>query len=275
MEKIGNDPAPDCCEFPLKRYKTHQSSPISKTFLLHCGDQKAADDSLESGEEKLIDGSNNSTARHVSDPESMEEKLGDGSSGITMPSEEEEMSSDEERDGGDFEVGVIYADNDCYESMEDDDEKTYDSTATNDSDDSYAGNMSDYESKKEYKKAKKYNKVLSETDGFGVITVIPKGVINGIWPIKLKGTHQSRLEKYTDMAIQKYNSENDTSLEFVGIVRANLGMGSGYIYYITFRARDTVSGVVNAYEAKAFHSYVSESEHYVLFVRLAEEQMEV
>ncbi|CAH9085716.1 unnamed protein product [Cuscuta epithymum] len=267
MEKIGEDPAPDSRESPSKR---------QKTLISHCGDQKTADASLESGEEKLIDGSNNSTARHVSDPESVEEKLSGGNSGITMPSEEEEMSADEEMVGGEFKVKVIYADNDCYMSLEDDDEEASDdSTATYDSDDSYAGNLSDYESKKDWKKGMKYNRLLSETDGFGAITVIPKAVINGIWPIKLIGKHQSNLEKYTNLAIQKYNSENDTSLEFEGIARANLGMGSGYIYYITFRARDTVSGVVNAYEAKAFHSYVSESKHELLFVRMAQEQMEV
>ncbi|CAH9085718.1 unnamed protein product [Cuscuta epithymum] len=296
MEKHGDDPTPDCCESPLKRFKTNVP-PIPKTFPLHCGDQKPAEDSPKYGEEKLSDGSSNVTVSHVPDlesveeklsdgsrdsrvgemlnPESGEDKLSDGSSNSAIGRVEEEVSSaDESAMGGDYYVqGEVSSDSDVRMEI-DDDERSDDSTATHDSDDEYAGSPSDYKSKKQWKQVKKYNKIIMETDGFGDITVNPRGGIPGvIVSLNLKGGPSRRLVKCTKMAIDKYNAENDANLELEAIEKANFGYAAGYVYYITFRARDTVTEKVNLYQARAFYHF-NGLDHSVSFVRLAPEQTE-
>ncbi|KAG7657072.1 Cystatin domain [Arabidopsis suecica] len=43
------------------------------------------------------------------------------------------------------------------------------------------------------------------------------------------------------IAIQKYNGENKTNLELVRAVKANRKYGAGFIFYITFEAKDANS----------------------------------
>ncbi|CAH9085719.1 unnamed protein product [Cuscuta epithymum] len=113
-----------------------------------------------------------------------------------------------------------------------------------------------------------------ETDGFGDITVNPRGGVPGvIVPLNLKGGPSRRLVNCTNMAIDKYNAENDANLKLEAIEKANLGYGSGFVYYITFRARDTCTAKVNLYQARAFH-HINGRDHFVRLVRLAPEQME-
>ncbi|CAH9128214.1 unnamed protein product [Cuscuta epithymum] len=208
-------------------------------------------------------------------PESGEDKLSDGSSNRTIGRvEEEDMSADESSMGDDYDVqGEVSSDSDVRMEI-DDDVTSDDSTATHDSDDEYAGSPSDYKSIKQWKQVKKYNKIIMETDGFGDITVNPRGGIPGvIVPLNLKGGPSRRLVKCTDMAIEKYNAENDAHLELEAIEKANFGYAAGFVYYITFRARDTVTAKVNLYQARAFYHF-NGCDHSVRFVRLAPEQME-
>ncbi|KAI8536951.1 hypothetical protein RHMOL_Rhmol10G0296800 [Rhododendron molle] len=82
-----------------------------------------------------------------------------------------------------------------------------------------------------------YNKMVFESDGFDCPYVPPEIAIPGILkPVEveqLKG-----LEDMADLAMEHYNYQNNTSYQFVKVIKANMRWDGGSTYNITFQAKD-------------------------------------
>ncbi|KAF7128938.1 hypothetical protein RHSIM_Rhsim10G0206900 [Rhododendron simsii] len=85
-----------------------------------------------------------------------------------------------------------------------------------------------------------YNKMVFESDGFDCPYVPPEIAIPGILkPVKveqLKG-----LEDMADLALKHYNAQNNTSYQFVKVIKANMRWDGGSTYNITFQAKDNTT----------------------------------
>ncbi|CAA7062473.1 unnamed protein product [Microthlaspi erraticum] len=63
-------------------------------------------------------------------------------------------------------------------------------------------------------------------------------------------------------AIEDYNKKEGTSFEFVEVEKANVYSNSGYVYFITFVAKDTRDhNQTKIFQAKVIHVYCREIEH--------------
>lgn len=107
------------------------------------------------------------------------------------------------------------------------------------------------------KEMNEYHRLVKERDGFDVTPSI-KGYVKGIlMPVVLdqkKVAH--KLKIYSELALMKYCSRErlPTYLQFVKVVKANYEVENGYVYYISFDAKDPSAGYgcISTFQAKVW-----------------------
>ncbi|KAG5550813.1 hypothetical protein RHGRI_015691 [Rhododendron griersonianum] len=94
--------------------------------------------------------------------------------------------------------------------------------------------------------AKTYNKIVLETDGFGIIYVPPGVCTPGLLvPAKMEVVDEEgspMLDDLAELAVVQYNNDNETSYQVVKIIRVNFRFDGWMFYNMTFQARDDKAG---------------------------------
>ncbi|KAG5550805.1 hypothetical protein RHGRI_015686 [Rhododendron griersonianum] len=89
---------------------------------------------------------------------------------------------------------------------------------------------------------KTYNKIVQETDGFGSIYVPPGVSTPGLlMPAKIENVGKEgsmMLDGLAELAVVRYNEDNETSYQVVKIIRVNVRFDGWMFYNMTFQARD-------------------------------------
>ncbi|KAH7851018.1 hypothetical protein Vadar_006124 [Vaccinium darrowii] len=95
------------------------------------------------------------------------------------------------------------------------------------------------------KEMNEYHRLVKERDGFDVMPSIKgygKGILMPVVLDQKKVAH--KLKIFSELALMEYCSRERlrTDLQFVKVVKANYEVENGYVYYITFDAKDPSAG---------------------------------
>ncbi|KAL4341830.1 hypothetical protein GQ457_08G022160 [Hibiscus cannabinus] len=60
------------------------------------------------------------------------------------------------------------------------------------------------------------------------------------------------LPSYAEMAVHHYNQHNHTKFKVVEILKANIGVVSGFMFYITFKAEDSNTGKTETFQSRVW-----------------------
>ncbi|KAH7852464.1 hypothetical protein Vadar_025064 [Vaccinium darrowii] len=106
-----------------------------------------------------------------------------------------------------------------------------------------------------------YRRKIEESGGFDLLDVDPcPNCCRGRFALVIQPVHHSvhppdLIRIYSELALMKYNETEDSDLELVKVVKANVKVVDGFIYYITFDAKDASSGDgrTSTFQAEVYH----------------------
>ncbi|XP_050213710.1 uncharacterized protein LOC126665062 isoform X2 [Mercurialis annua] len=118
--------------------------------------------------------------------------------------------------------------------------------------------VEDFELQEKMKEEKyeKYFKQVSASGGFDVDSLCSdSSLVDEIRPLlRVGGEPDEDLKVMTDFAIEQQNKQEGTNLQLVKIVKANFGLVSGGMYYITIEAKDGEENI-NTYQAQVYDGF--------------------
>ncbi|XP_028062310.1 uncharacterized protein LOC114265690 [Camellia sinensis] len=101
------------------------------------------------------------------------------------------------------------------------------------------------------KEFQEYDRQLTQSDGFDVMYFPRSFGFGGTEPVFNLDEIADDLKTFSELALKQYNDKEFKKLEFVKVVKANMGLCAGFKYYITFDVKDAdaVDGGTMEFEA--------------------------
>ncbi|CAL5354482.1 unnamed protein product [Camellia sinensis] len=101
------------------------------------------------------------------------------------------------------------------------------------------------------KEFQEYDRQLTQSDGFDVMYFPRSFGFGGTEPVFNLDEIADDLKTFSELALKQYNDKEFKKLEFVKVVKANVGLCAGFKYYITFDVKDAdaVDGGTMEFEA--------------------------
>lgn len=99
-----------------------------------------------------------------------------------------------------------------------------------------------------------YGRQVKESGGFDVDNFTHSFSIGRIEPISepWSDSRKKRFGDYSKEAIEKYNTEQKKNFKFKEVVKVNTQVVQGIDYYITFKAEDASTGVIQTFQTLVY-----------------------
>ncbi|CAL5363039.1 unnamed protein product [Camellia sinensis] len=91
------------------------------------------------------------------------------------------------------------------------------------------------------RKYQEYNRQITESDGFDVMSFPRSFACGTTVPLYNFDQIADDLKSFSELALKEYNEKKHTNLEFVKVVKVNVADCAGFLYYITFDVRDAAA----------------------------------